>query len=128
MSADEPIGPVQLGPATHPEEENEQFRYEETEHEVRRERFDLPRLCDHSSPHRTLGFSGTCAAAGGSPRPPDTWTQPTGSRRSRFRCAEVARSRGEATTRVTTRATTRAGMMSRREVYSFLMYCWPHVS
>lgn len=56
VSADEPIGPVQLCPAAHPEEEDEQFGHEETEDEVRRERFDLSRLCDHSSPHRTLGF------------------------------------------------------------------------
>ena len=45
VSADEAIGPVQLCPAAHPEEEDEQFRHEETEHEVRRERFDLSRLC-----------------------------------------------------------------------------------
>ena len=92
VSADEPIGPVQLCPAAHPEEEDEQFGHEETEDEVRRERFDLSRLCDHSSPHRTLGFFFTCGAAEGSPRPPGTSTQPRGSRRSRFRCVEVARS------------------------------------
>lgn len=91
MAADESVGPVQLLPATHPEEEHEQLGHEEAEHEVRSEGFDFARLV-RSCAAPLLGSFGTCAVAGGSPRLPGTSRLPSRSRRIRGRCAEVARS------------------------------------
>ena len=94
MAANEPVRPVQLLPAAHPEEEHEQLGHEEAKHEVRGKRLDFARLLG-SSPSFLLGSSGTCAAAGESRRLPGTSTPPSRSRRTRGHCAGDARSVGK---------------------------------